>query len=705
MPLTTAGHTWIDGETVTYAKLRAAATPVVTITDADVTAIAEDLSASAAGINYFVNSDLRTWTAATVSLPASWTLTAAGWYAKGTYSPSVSTGMTVQRSGDAVHDHVIYCASITGESNGTIASIGQRLSSFVAAAMLEDGATIQIEVENKTGSSQTATLVWDTCDAQDDFSATTQQTTVSLGTVLANERKTLSATLDLTSFKTATRRGGILSVQLPGLNSGSKEWRVYYSRLEPGQFASPRRIERDGVEADSTTTSDLINYFDNPLFARWLGSGSGSSMTATEAVDSYFAERWGILSSAGTPNLARGVNGVGLVTSPDSRSTYVLQITGDAPVVGVVDLFQDLYRYAAGHVLADTMNISWWVWNGTGASFTPQLRIDTPNAGIPANGTPRTNQLAQSMQACGNNAWTRVTLSITPSSYTRFANGARISLRIPAGSLDSTAKSVRVTQAQFVRGSAPVTFTAPLPEHGGPAASTARTAEGLVIKMPTTTTIQVTCTAAICAAPDGSTVRVTNVDSTIDIALGGYTNGQWYLVRLTADEAGRPTAQAYLETTGAANPAVATGNVWRSGVIGAFYYTGGAVVEFSQRGNYVVTLQNAIAFTTSASANTYQQVAVASGLEFSCPAIAIGLRGSFGPSATAIASRTALAASASGLGAVYFVAGSNSTTAMEGFIGGAAPFHMPLGASRELWIKTGIASIACRVATTGFDLP
>lgn len=691
MPNTTAGHTWIDGETVTYAKLRAAALPVVSITPEDVTSIAEDLSASAAGINYLLNSDFRTWPQTSISLPATWTLTASGWYAKGTYSPSASTGMTVQRSTDAVHDHVIYCASITGEPNGTIATIGQRFTSSVAAAWLEDGATLQIEVENKTGGNQTATLVWETCDVLDDFSATTQQTTVSLGTVLANERKVLTVTLDLTSFKTATRRGGILSVQLPGLNSGSKEWRVYYSRLEPGQVASPRRIERDAIEESTTTTSELQNYFANPAFSRWnIGA---TFAVAVEDADNYFCNRWGITPSDG------GTTGVvtRVASAPDTRSKYALQIAGNVAITSTTDLHQFIPSNVAAHLLADTLNVSFWVFNGTGATITPTLRIDTCSS---SNNTTLTNRLSQAMQACTNNTWTRVTLSITPASYTNWSNGAKISLRFAAGTLDSGTKSIRVTQAQMVRGTAAATFREPL-DFAEPIASTARTARDLTITRPTTTSVLVNCVEAVCVADDGSAVVARNIVTTITDAGGSaFSNGQWYLIKVCADEAGNGTAVAYLETTGGLT--TPSGHRWKSGVIGAFYFTSSAVSEFQQEGHMVDTLANSFTITTLA-ADTYQLVPVFAGLEFSCPALAIAIRGSVGGNAAA-GQRIGLAKSTTGLGAQNFL-GANAATNVDSFQGAAFGFSASI-ATRVLYIKSAAAlGTVLRLTTTGYDLP
>lgn len=662
----------------------------VAIDSADVASVATQLGASAAALNYLQNSDFRSWPQTSTGVPATWTITATDWYARGVYSAG-SSGIIVARSEDTVHDHVIYCASITGDPNATECKFGQRISAAVAAAFLEGQATLTIELENKTGGSLTPELVFESCDVRDDFSATSAVTSWALSAVANNARVTLTKTIDLSAFKTVTRRGGLLYVRLLGINSGAKEWRVYYSRLEPGTIATPRRIDRATAAAAATST-DTINYFENPAFTHW--SLGGTFSVAVEDADNYFCERWGTTPSDG------GTTCVVLraVSAPDTRSKYALQVTGNVAATGTTDIHQRIRSHTAAHLLVDTLNVSFWVFNNTGASFTPTLRIDTASA---SNSTTWTNRLSQSMQPCSSGAWTRVTLSTTPAALTNWTNGARISLRFGSGTLDSGTKSIRVAQAQLIRGTAASTFIdEPFPH--AQSASTARTAVGLSAVRASSSSVTVTCAEAVCVAADGAAVVARNISTTLTDAGGtAFSNGQWYLVKICADETGAATAVAYLETTGVITPPV--GNLWMSGVVAAFYYTGGAVSDFSQRGHIVSTLANAFN-TTTVAADTYQAVAVAAGLEFSCPEIALALRGSVGGTVSAT-QRIALALTAGGLGAADFLC-ANSAVTLDGFSGAASQFQMPIGATRTLFAKSAaVLGTVIRISTTGFELP
>jgi hypothetical protein len=688
MPQVTAGHTWVDDETVTYAKLRLAAVPSVALTSADHTAIANNLAAAVSNTNYLQNSDFRDWSTTTISLPATWTVTASNWYAKGTYSPGPSTGATVARSADAVHNHVIYCASITGEANATSVNIGQRLSSSIAAALLEDKATLTIELENKTGTSQTPTLVWETCDVMDDFSAVTQQTTATLGAVAANERKTITLLIDLSSYITATRRGGIMSVQLPGLNSASKEWRVYYSRLEPGQIASPRRIPPVSSATAATTASDPANYFENASFAQWL-VGEAAFKLAVEDANNYYFSRWGVTpSDGGTTCLVTRV-----ASAPDTRSKYAVQVTGDPAATGTTDVHQFLFSHMAAHLLAETLNVSWWVYNNTGASFTPQLRIDTCSG---ANNMTFTNRLAQSMQACPSGAWTRVTLSFTPASYTNWTNGAKISLRFPTGTLDSGAKSVRVAQAQLIRGTAPVTFWSP-PVTRGPIASTARTATGLAITRDSVTTCTAAVSEAVCVSRDGLAVVCGSIPATNVTHGSALTTNQHYHIRLACDETGKLTPFSHLWSV---DPWTVAPDAFISGVVGCFTTNGSSQIdEFSQRGHQInITPAVMLASTVTAS---YTQIGATPGFD-KIPAIVTAIRGTFGTSSGV--TRGSLAATSSGLGEITFGAGT-TTTGVNSFTTGAIPFYLPLSTSQTVWVKADSVTPALRIVCTGLELP
>lgn len=663
----------------------------------DIAGISNQLGASAAGLNYLKNNDWRTWAQTTIAVPSTWTTTATDWTARGTFSPSQTTGMALARSEDAVHPHVIYCASITGEPNGVNCELGQRLSSSVVAALLESGGVLTIELENKTGASHAPELVFESCNVRDDFSATTVQMTWPLTAIGANVRVTQTKALVLTSVQTAARRGGIFYVRLPGMASASNEWRVYYARLEPGTVATPRRIDRDNTpSAASVAPTDVANYFANAAFVQWMTPAAAT--LAVEDVDNYTARQWGVTPSDGsTATIA------GSASAPDARSAYALQITGDAAVTGTVDVHQNIHHHVAAHLAADVLNVSWWVFNNTGAIITPSLLVDTCSS---ANSTTRTNRLTQAMQACSSGVWTRVTLSITPGALTNWANGARLSLRFPTGCLNTNGKSVRVAQAQLIRGTAPLTFSAPL-EIVPPPVSSAGSAVGITATRPTSTSIAFACAEATCAHPDGSIVTAHNVNTTMNLT--GCSNSQWYLIRLAADETGRAVAVAFREnapTTPAPAAAPPTGFNWLSDVVGSFYFIGGAVAEFAQKGAFVSQLA-VNADTTTTVINTYTQVPVFAALEAACPEAAVAVSGTIG-TVSGVALKAAIAATSSGLGAMSANAPATAPTAgTDGFFG-ACPFRIAFtptaSPQRQLWVKNTVVGVV-RVAVSGYELP
>jgi len=92
-----------------------------------------------------------------------------------------------------------------------------------------------------------------------------------------------------------------------------------------------------------------------------------------------------------------------------------------------------------------------YIYNDTGSSFTPKLRLNTPSAAD--NYGTNTNRLDATLQACPSGAWTQVSTTFNGSSYTNASNGIELVLRIPDGSLSSTGKSVKISQLQCEPGS------------------------------------------------------------------------------------------------------------------------------------------------------------------------------------------------------------------------------------------------------------
>jgi len=128
-----------------------------------------------------------------------------------------------------------------------------------------------------------------------------------------------------------------------------------------------------------------------------------------------------------------------------SKARYSLQVTGAAS--GTTCLIgQRLPACDVPMIGGSYATFSFYVYNGSGGAFTPNLLIGTPGAAD--DFTTVTNRLTQALQSCANAAWTRVTHTVDISGYTNLAYGIQVELQIPSGSLDSGAKLVRVTECQ-----------------------------------------------------------------------------------------------------------------------------------------------------------------------------------------------------------------------------------------------------------------
>jgi hypothetical protein len=708
MPLTTPGHDWIDDETVTYEKLRLAASPVVTITEADKTDLAATLGAASAGINWLKNSDFRSWTAGTsIALPfASWKEQADSWEAYATYtdgvgagtgaSPAPTTYITYARIADTVHDHVLYAVALTGEPNGAKVRFGQRLSGQVAAAMLEGQATLTIELENRTGASQSPVVIFESCDSFENYSATTSRFTETLAALANNARQTYTVTLDLSADAATVRNGGRLYVKLDGVSATSKSWRVFYARLEPGTVATPRRIERDAVNAaTSASAAATVNYLDNGDFSDWVRP----SVTCTEDVDNYGPRSWVTIPQDGSNGALERI-----VDSPTTESLYCARFTGSAAVSSTCDFAQDIPRAVAATLRAPLVfTVS--IYNGTGSSFVPDFRLDTCDA---EDSTTRTNRLIQPLIPCSASAWTTLTVTLDGSTYTNFENGARMGIRTPTGVLNTTGKSVRFAQARLVKGTTAAAVVPEVTFVPGPLASTALTAVNLKV-VCAAGIVTVTCDAAVCERADGTTRLVRNVNAICNLGttgLGGLTVAtatvdEWYLLYIVANGEGTASVIAHREDTGTP-PLLFAGYQWVSGVIGTVHLlTGGVGRNFTQRANLVMHTPLAAWTGSVTTANTWQQATLA-GVKIALPKVAVRCSGSLGTTSSAEC-RASLAADSSGTGqCVMIIPAANNLHNL--FTGAAAPFTLPIATGQTVWVMADATAMPLRLETSGFEL-
>jgi hypothetical protein len=697
---------------ISRANLNALGNPTVELDAADYAELAAELETTAATVNWLKNSDFRSWTLGTsVSLGFdTWTERADHWEAKSTYtdgvlagtgaSPTWTTGTIYSRTTDAVHTHVLYCARFQGEANTANLYFGQKLSAQVAAGMLENSATLTVEVENKTGATQTVTLFVDSCDSLENYSAMTNRLEVSLGTVANNARTKFTHTFDLSAAATHIRKGARIYVKLPGLGGTNKEWLFYFAKLEPGTVATPRRIEReDSAVSDSAITLADSNFIHNPGLSAW----KNTSLTCTAAVDNVAAEGFVIIPSTGSTGVASRE-----VAAPNANSLYALKFTGDAAVSGTVDIMADIERAIAGTLGQDVV-FSCYVYNNTGTTVTPSFRLDTCDA---ENSKVRTNRIDQTLDACGNASWTRLTWTFDGAAVTNIANGFRLGLRFGSGSLDSGAKSIRIAQPMLTIGDTTPDSKPAAPWQPGPLASTARTATGLVIAYATSTTLSFTCTSAVCERADGSLKIARNVSSTLNIATTGanaldtgtVAADTFYAVRVIHNG---ETAAALMTVEGN-TPVLPAGYQWVSGIVGVFRTTSGSQVFTShkQRSNYVTITLTAIQDATPAASDTWELVTISGGADLAIPTTAIGVFGTLGVSNNT-AGRVAIAPEVNGYGRQSILLTNSGLTPSTflSFMGAAAPFHLPLMTAQTLYVQADSNTMKIRVEITGFELP
>lgn len=694
---------------ISRADLNALGNPTVALDEADYAELAAELETTAATVNWLKNSDFRSWALGTsVSLPFdTWTERADHWEAKATYtdgvlagtgaSPTWTTGTVYSRQTDSAHPHVLYCARLQGEANSANTYIGQKLAAQVAAGMLENSATITVEVENKTGSTQTVTLFVDSCDSLENYSAMTNRLEVALGTVANNTRTTFTHTFNLSASATHIRKGARVYVKLPGLGGTNKEWLFYFAKLEPGTVATPRRIEREASPVtDSAITLADSNFLHNPGLTAW----KNTSLTCTAATDNVAVEGFVVIPSTGSTGVASRV-----VESPNANSLYALKFLGDAAVSGTVDIMADIERAIAGNLAQDVI-FTCYVYNDTGGTVTPTFRLDSCDA---ENSKTRTNRIDQAIDACGNASWTRLTWTFDGASVTNLKNGFRLGLRFASGSLDSGAKSIRIAQPTLTIGDAAPDSKPAAPWQPGPLASTARTATGLTIAYASATTISVACTAAICERADGTLQTVRSLSATASVAstganaldTGTVAADTFYAIRLIHNG----ESAAALLTVEGNTPVLPTGYQWVSGIVGVVRTNSSSQISsmFAQRGHRAVIEGVAIVDAVRSAQDTWELITISGGADLAIPASAISVSGTFGCS-TGTNSRIAIAAGSDGRGRRVF-AQTDAGTSWNGFSGAACGFDLPLITAQTIYIQADTTGFKTKVEISGYDLP
>jgi major tropism determinant Mtd-like protein len=212
----------------------------------------------------------------------------------------------------------------------------------------------------------------------------------------------------------------------------------------PGEMnvdtSNNRVVVQDGTTAGGWPAAKLceiggghLSKFRNGTMDVW--QRGTSSLTATTA-GAYTADGWIVLPAGASVTAAQA--GGRLLTKAS------LQVTGASSVTDVL-IKQRIESLIAAALCSQTVTVQAQVFNNTGASITPALTVNRPNAQDNyASVTADVN--AAPLQACANGAWTRIayTFQANAASY----NGIEILFDF-GNNLGSNAKSVQITECDI----------------------------------------------------------------------------------------------------------------------------------------------------------------------------------------------------------------------------------------------------------------
>lgn len=198
--------------------------------------------------------------------------------------------------------------------------------------------------------------------------------------------------------------------------------------------------------ANASAVARVDNIFINGSLDVWQRTTNDTAVSTTRK---YVADMWHVVTGSGTlTNVQQSTT-----VRSGALSKYSLEMVGTAGV-GAVEIGQRIWNDAAAKYKR-TVAFSVYIYNGSGAAFTPKLYARTPSAAN--NWTTNTAQngggFGEDLQSCADAAWTKVTWSADISGYTDIDNGFGITIQIPSGSLVAS-DTVRFAEFNLTPGSA-----------------------------------------------------------------------------------------------------------------------------------------------------------------------------------------------------------------------------------------------------------
>lgn len=195
------------------------------------------------------------------------------------------------------------------------------------------------------------------------------------------------------------------------------------------------------------------NIFINGGFDFWQRTTNDTAVSA--GTRKYVADRWGVKPSGATlGNVQRSTT-----VRTNARAKYSLQLDGAASVT-TVEISQRIEAAMVGRYKGPVA-FSGYIYNGSGADFTPTLKARTPSAADNFTTTTVRNGggSGEILQRCIDGQWTWVTWTADVSGYTDINNGLEIEITIPSGSLVA-GDVVRLAEFNLVPGAVAMPFAA-----------------------------------------------------------------------------------------------------------------------------------------------------------------------------------------------------------------------------------------------------
>ncbi|MCL4296124.1 MAG: hypothetical protein KJ077_10370 [Anaerolineae bacterium] len=217
-----------------------------------------------------------------------------------------------------------------------------------------------------------------------------------------------------------------------------------------GDLSANRTLSLDLSYA---SLAPIPNIFINGSFIVAQRMTSARDDTGVTTTRKYTFDCWAVKTGAGT--LAH-VKQTSTVRS-GAKSRYAMELEG-ATGVTTVDVDQRIESIFSGRYKGQ-VDFSVYVYNDTGAAFTPKLFVSTPSATDNwASSTVRNGGgSGEDLQSCADGQWTKVTWTADISGYTNIDNGVEFRLRIPSGSLVAS-DIVRLAEPNLVPGSVDTAF-------------------------------------------------------------------------------------------------------------------------------------------------------------------------------------------------------------------------------------------------------